>query len=316
MGSSMPDSFRTNNKINFVFLVCWILCIIQEVAFAQLSVGAEAPDFILPSLDDMLNFNLSQNLGTRTIIYFWSPISELQKEQMVMLQKFYGEFSAKGVQIVAILTFPESGDRDSAIKFIRRKAIKFVNLIDDQNIFKKYGITSTPAIFVLDEKRNILKAGSDITYDLLEEIKTEIESKTIKKKTEEIGKRVPPKTPKPWREPGPPSPIPYGLAGASLNALIPGLGGVVFDGFSQESNTNGCIGISTGGFYLVGLFCLIDILTKPKDFLTQDDEKTYKNIVKIELYTTAGFYVFNIISGYLVGADYARRQKSKKQWKR
>lgn len=330
-----------------------------QFSFAQLSIGMTAPNFSLPYLDAILNFNLSQNLGVRTIIYFWSPISEPQKEQMIMLKKFHEEYSAKGIKVIAILSFPETGDKDSAIKFIKRKAINFVNLIDDQKVAEKYGITFAPAVFILDENRTIIASGSEITEDLLEQIREEMEALLPVNFTSEpsgvsifIEGSYKGKTPlrimlKPgnyavqvtgWygykdiqrkvtvTAKGPndfhfrlrqererirlePSPIPYGLAGASLNALAPGLGGVVFNGFSKESGASGYISIfSTAGFYLVGLFYLIDILAKPDNFLTSEDEKTYRNIVKIELYSTAGFYVLNLITGYLAGANYARRR--------
>ena len=102
-----------------------------------------------------------------------------------------------------------------------------------------------------------------------------------------------------------PSPFLCGLAGASMNALLPGLGETVY----KSRGCCGCITISTSGFYLTGICLLIDISSKNKDLLTWEDKQAHEKIVKIELYTTVGFYLLNIISGYISGARYARRKR-------
>jgi len=104
-----------------------------------------------------------------------------------------------------------------------------------------------------------------------------------------------------------PHPFLYGLYGASLSAVMPGLGQ---GKFKQKTEFWGCglIRTSTYGFYIAGLCCLIDVFTKPTNLLTNEDKKDYNNTVKIELYTTIGFYTLNILEGYLAGRKYAHNR--------
>jgi len=126
-----------------------------------------APDFSLFSFEEGIRLSLSELLGKRTVIYFWTPLSSQIKADMIRLQELYSKYRNDGLQVIGILAFPE--DSVEALAFIDSAKISFVNLIGDRETAVKYRMADVaPGIVIIDEKKKIIaNKKSNLTDELL-----------------------------------------------------------------------------------------------------------------------------------------------------
>jgi peroxiredoxin len=123
-----------------------------------LLIGKKAPALSLP--DSANNFhNLYSQTGKYTILYFWDPNCGHCQKETPKLNDFYDVNKTKGVSIYAVSTDHPKDWK----KYIKEKNLRFLNLcnaISDHTVYydlrKLYDVYSTPTIFVLNDKKEII----------------------------------------------------------------------------------------------------------------------------------------------------------------
>ncbi|MCB0642919.1 MAG: redoxin domain-containing protein, partial [Phaeodactylibacter sp.] len=110
-----------------------------------------------------------------TVLFFWDPECGHCKKSMPEMVEFYNAYKDKGVEIFAVCT-KLYNELDSCWKFIDEKGIGiWLNTVDPYHRSKYktvYDIRSTPQIYVLDHKKEILskRIGAEQLPEVLDRI--------------------------------------------------------------------------------------------------------------------------------------------------
>jgi peroxiredoxin len=123
---------------------------------AQVTIGDKAPDFKLKNIDNSY-VALDQYANEKGLILIFTcnhcPYAKLYEDRIVALDKKY---KSKGYPVVALNpNNPAEYEEDSFNNMIKRakdKGFTFPYLVDDMGIYKKYGATKTPHIYLLQKK--------------------------------------------------------------------------------------------------------------------------------------------------------------------
>lgn len=142
------------------YLLVASLLLITAIGFSQLNPGDKAVDFNLKNVDGkMVSLNNYSNEKGVIVIFTCNhcPYSVLYEDRIIELDK---KFKKKGFPVVAINpNSPEAHPTDSYDLMIVRakeKGFTFPYLVDEtQDIYKAYGATKTPHVYLLK------KDGSD-----------------------------------------------------------------------------------------------------------------------------------------------------------
>ncbi|MDG5799967.1 thioredoxin family protein [Marinilabiliaceae bacterium ANBcel2] len=135
------------------YLVSLIFILISVVSQAQLQPGDKAPNFNLKNIDRQWVALEDYNNEKGVIVIFTCnhcPYAVLYEDRIIDLQS---KFGSKGFPVVAInpndsTIVPD----DSFSKMILRaeeKQFNFPYILDDQELFKEYGATRTPHVYLL-----------------------------------------------------------------------------------------------------------------------------------------------------------------------
>jgi peroxiredoxin len=123
-----------------------------------LLLGKKAPALSLPDSSNNFHDLYKQN-NKFTILYFWDPNCGHCQKETPKLNDFYKEQKSKGVGIYSVSTDHPKDWK----KYIREKNLVFLNVcnaIGDKTVYydlrKGYDVYSTPSIFVLNEKKEII----------------------------------------------------------------------------------------------------------------------------------------------------------------
>ncbi|WP_062122505.1 thioredoxin family protein [Geofilum rubicundum] len=136
-----------------LLLAGMLLFVVSFTATAQLSVGDEAPDFKLKNIDGQW-VSLSDYDDEKGVIVVFTcnhcPYAKLYESRIVDLQK---DFGPKGFPVVAInpndSTIVAEDSYSKMISNAAEKGFNFPYLLDDVQLFKQYGATRTPHVYLL-----------------------------------------------------------------------------------------------------------------------------------------------------------------------
>lgn len=151
---------------------------IQEDANAlrPLLCGKIAPDIAMQTLTMPVASKSLHGIESKyTILFMWDPDCGHCKKSMPDMVKFYDEYKAKGVEVYAICTKTYKGEAECK-KFIEEKDMgRWLNMIDPyyRSRYKQiYNVKSTPVIYILDEKKEILakRIGADQIGEVMDKI--------------------------------------------------------------------------------------------------------------------------------------------------
>lgn len=120
---------------------------------AQLNPGDNAPDFKLKNIDNQW-ISLNDYADQKGVIVVFTcnhcPFAKLYETRLVELQK---EFGPKGFPVVAInpndSTIVAEDSFSKMVSNAAEKGFNFPYLLDDVQLFKKYGATRTPHVYLL-----------------------------------------------------------------------------------------------------------------------------------------------------------------------
>ena len=137
-----------------------------------LLIGKKAPYISLPDTSNKFHDLYAQSKKF-TVLYFWDPHCGHCQKETPKLNDFYKDPKNKNVAIFAVGTdHPEDWK-----KYVREKNLLFLNVcnaIGDKTVYydlrKLYDVYSTPTIFILNEKKEIIakKLGVEQLNEFLE----------------------------------------------------------------------------------------------------------------------------------------------------
>lgn len=130
----------------------------RAAALEPILIGKISPDLNLRDTT-VTNFEkLHKVQSDYTIVFIWDPDCGHCKKAAPILKKFYDKHINDGIKIYAITT-TNIEELDKWKKFIRENDLNFINVGDlyHQTEFRNlYDISSTPQVFVLDNKKEII----------------------------------------------------------------------------------------------------------------------------------------------------------------
>ena len=145
-------------------------------------IGKKMPD-ITTYIENNSPVRLYDIKSPYTVVIFWAPDCGHCKKIMPDVVSFYKKNKTKGVKLLAICT--KGGDKTSTCwPAVKEKGMEeFINTADEYSRYNtKVRIKSTPKIFILDEKKEIIV--KDIPGEELDRIFNEILSFEEKKRVE------------------------------------------------------------------------------------------------------------------------------------
>lgn len=112
-----------------------------------------APDFTLPGADGR-KVSLKDFRGKVVFLNFWATWCESCREEMPSMERLYGEFKGKGLEVVAVNVKEK---RQDALAFARQLKLTYPVLLDTEGeVGLLYGAFGLPATYVIDRKGVVL----------------------------------------------------------------------------------------------------------------------------------------------------------------
>ena len=164
-------------SVNLIFILLTCLSV-SNYTYAEdhktLPVGSAAPDFKLPGVDGKMYSLASFKKATILVIVFTCnhcPTAQAYEDRLIKLTK---EYSARGVQVVAVmpndpksvqlseLGYADLGDSFAEMKLhAKRKGFNFPYLFDGEHetMANAYGPVATPHVFIFNKERKLQYQG-------------------------------------------------------------------------------------------------------------------------------------------------------------
>jgi len=136
-----------------VILLVLLGCSITLVLNAQVKPGDAASDFSLKNVDGRM-VSLSDYAAEKGVILVFTcnpcPFAKAYEQRII---KLHTNFASGGYPVVAINPNDETLSPDDTFESMKKRASEknypFVYLKDDGTVFKSYGATRTPHVFLL-----------------------------------------------------------------------------------------------------------------------------------------------------------------------
>ena len=112
-------------------------------------VGQKAPDFTLPDIDGR-SVSLSRYEGKVVILDFWASWCAPCIRELPVYQDLQDKYRERGFEMIGVNVADENPD---IAGFLRKKEIRFTNLIGNDEIQELYGpINGFPTTFIIDRE--------------------------------------------------------------------------------------------------------------------------------------------------------------------
>jgi cytochrome c biogenesis protein CcmG, thiol:disulfide interchange protein DsbE len=147
-----PRSKLTITVVSIVILaVTFGIVWLQSAKYEPLTVGKEAPDFVLPNLNDK-SVRLSDYRGKVVFLNFWATWCKPCREEMPSMEVLYKNFDRDGLVVLAV-----SIDRVTTKKdippFISSMNLTFPVLVDSWGqTDKRYKLMGVPETYIIDQQ--------------------------------------------------------------------------------------------------------------------------------------------------------------------
>ena len=129
------------------FGIVWL----QSAKYEPLTVGKEAPDFVLPNLNEQ-SVRLSDYRGKVVFLNFWATWCKPCREEMPSMEVLYKNFDHDGLVVLAV-----SIDRVTTKKdippFVSSMNLTFPVLVDSWGqTDKRYKLMGVPETYIIDQQ--------------------------------------------------------------------------------------------------------------------------------------------------------------------
>ena len=154
----------------------------KATTLEPLLLGKKAPNLVMKN--EKGQYKSLHDVNARyTILYFWDPDCSHCKKATPKLAEYYEKVKNKGVEVYAVCTEVET---DKWNKFIEDYNLHWINVHDPDfrvNFRKVYDITTTPVVYLLDDKKTII--AKKVGVEQLEEILDNFLKKDMSQKLNE-----------------------------------------------------------------------------------------------------------------------------------
>lgn len=149
---------------NYKFISGIFLLALSFSLSAQLKPGDKAVNFTLKNVNTEM-VSLADYLDNKGVILVFTcnpcPFSKAYEERIIKIHNFYGP---KGYPVIAINSNDESRSPDDSFEkmqaLAKEKAYPFPYLKDTEEVFRAYGASRTPHVFLLHKNNNnVLKVA-------------------------------------------------------------------------------------------------------------------------------------------------------------
>lgn len=150
--ASQPRSKLTITLVSIVILaVTFGIVWLQSAKYEPLTVGKEAPDFVLPNLNEK-TVRLSDYRGKVVFLNFWATWCKPCREEMPSMEVLYKNFDKDGLVVLAV-----SIDRVTTKKdippFVNSMNLTFPVLVDSWGqTDKRYKLMGVPETYIIDQQ--------------------------------------------------------------------------------------------------------------------------------------------------------------------
>ena len=130
-------------------------------------LGSIAPNLVMRDTSNKIAA-LHNVKAKYTILYFWDPDCGHCKKLTPQVHEVYQKHKSNGVETFAVSI---ESDLEKVKSFVKEKDLKWINVYNynhQTDLKKNYDIYSTPVIFLLDEKKEII--AKKISVEQLDEI--------------------------------------------------------------------------------------------------------------------------------------------------
>ena len=177
-----------SNLFCFVLMVLLSLTVHGEQLHPVLTLGAPAPDFVLPGVDGKIH-TLKDYAASRVLVVVFTcnhcPIAQMYERR---IEQMYEDYGKRGVAIVAIqgndpkaLTIDELDSSDISDTLddmkirVKYKQLAYPYLYDGatQSVTRAYGPQATPHVFIFDKDRRLRYEGRIDNSYRMEMVKTQ-----------------------------------------------------------------------------------------------------------------------------------------------
>ena len=135
-----------------------------------LLIGKTAPNLMLKDTSEVYQ-SLYAIKQPYTLMVFWDPDCGHCQKAMPFLIDAYNKYHSKGLEVYAVTT---ESERKKWVDFIVKHDLKWINVGDmdgaNHEFHNTYDITSTPKLFLLNDKKEILakQMGAEQLNDILD----------------------------------------------------------------------------------------------------------------------------------------------------
>lgn len=144
--------------MKYIITFLAFILISGNLVFSQLSPGDKAVDFHLKGVDDK-NVSLSDYKEAKGVVVIFTcnpcPFSKAYEQRII---KLHNRFAPAGYPVVAINPNDVEKSPDDTMGKMKKRAeeknFPFPYLKDESEVFKAYGATRTPHVFLLDNEGN------------------------------------------------------------------------------------------------------------------------------------------------------------------
>ena len=125
-----------------------------------------APAFTLKNLSGD-KVSLSDYKGKVVLLDFWATFCGPCLKAMPKFQKLHDELGPKGFAVVGIATDEEGLPKVAPV--VKKLNVRYPILISDEAAWKNYGVTTLPAMFLIDRKGTMVKRfGGEADHKTIE----------------------------------------------------------------------------------------------------------------------------------------------------
>ncbi|MGD0884784.1 MAG: TlpA disulfide reductase family protein [Thermodesulfovibrionales bacterium] len=158
--------------------VCAVTAVFLAISCAkEKSAGVQegkSPDFTLRDVQGG-KVSLSRLRGKVVLMEFWATWCPPCRESIPELNAIYKKYKDRGLVVLGI-SLDSDGDASLTVRsFMKEQSMLYPVVIDDGKVNTLYGVTSIPALFLIDKDGNVVKRFTGFIPGLSENLSNEIE---------------------------------------------------------------------------------------------------------------------------------------------
>ncbi|QKZ12894.1 TlpA family protein disulfide reductase [Spirosoma sp. KUDC1026] len=140
----------------------------EEVIDELLPIGTAAPDWTLPLVSGN-TLRLQDLRGKLVVMDFWYKACVPCRTQMITLEKLHGKFNPDEVVFVGVNTMDDPV-KDKLAVFLKNRNISMPSVYRGKAIQARYKVQGLPALFIIDQRGNVLYTASGYSDTLLSDV--------------------------------------------------------------------------------------------------------------------------------------------------